>query len=318
MPEPDNAGGVDWSVREIPDQHGGLAVVTGANSGIGEVTATELARAGATVVLAGRSPDRLREAADRIRARVPGADLIPRQLDLADLSSVAGFADEVLALDRPVGLLINNAGVMAIPERRTTRDGFELTVGTNHIGHFALTCRLLPALVVGRQSRVVTVSAMIARSRMAHGLDDLQSEHDYRPMRAYAKSKLANVLFAQELQRRADINGLPLLSVAVHPGTSMTGLQQHGSRVTQALARLLLERVIGQPTDRAALPSLYAATAPDITPGGFYGPTGRGEGRGAPGPVRPPQAASLEAAGILWQASEILTGVAFLDTPKSA
>ncbi|MER5757859.1 oxidoreductase [Streptomyces sp. NPDC002082] len=302
-----------WTAHDIPSQKGCFAVVTGANSGIGEVTATELARAGADVVLAGRSLPKLREAMERIRPVAAGVRLIPLALDLADLESVAAFSDAVLAEGRPLDLLVNNAGVMAIPERRTTKDGFELTVGTNHLGHFALTGHLVPALSASAAPRVVTVSAMVARSRSADRLNDLQSERRYRPMAAYAKSKLANVVFATELQRRARAADLPLLSAVVHPGTSLTGLQQHGSRLAQAAARLLLERLIGQPTDQAALPSLFAATSDRIQPGGFYGPTGRAEGRGTPGAVRLPDAASDPAlGGGLWQTSERLTRVTYL------
>lgn len=202
-----NGWTADRLPESIPSQKGRLAVVTGANSGIGEVTATALAGAGAEVVVAGRDAGKARAAVERITAAVPGAVARPEVLDLADLASVAAFADRLTAVGRPLDLLVNNAGVMAIPDRRTTADGFELTFGTNHLGHFALTGGLLPLLLRAPGARVVTVSAMIARSRLAR-LDDLNSERRYRPMGSYATSKLANVLFARELQRRADAAGV--------------------------------------------------------------------------------------------------------------
>ncbi|MEV4438868.1 oxidoreductase [Streptomyces sp. NPDC049577] len=302
-----------WSTQDMPSLSGRLAVVTGANSGIGWITARELARAGAEVVMAGRDADRLREAADRLTAEVPRARLRPELLDLADLASVAVFAHRLgREPGRPLDILVDNAGVMAIPERRTTRDGFELTVGVNHLGHFALTGLLLPLLLRAPEpARVVTVSAAICRSPLAESdFDDLLSERRYQPMGAYAKSKLANVLFAVELQHRADAAGVALTSVAVHPGTSLTGLQRHASHYTRALEGLLLERLIGQPVEQAALTPLFAATDPAAAPGGFYGPTGRFEARGAPGPVEFPRtAADLGRTRALWVLSETLTGV---------
>ncbi|MEU4211870.1 oxidoreductase [Streptomyces sp. NPDC026206] len=300
-----------WTTEDMPGLAGRLAVVTGANSGIGYVTARELARAGAEVVVTGRDPARARLAAERIAREVTGARVRPDLLDLAALASVTGFAHRMEHGGRPVDLLVNNAGVMAVPERRTTEDGFELTVGTNHLGHFALTGRLLPLILRAPAPRVVTVSAAISRSPMAE-LSDVQSTHKYRPMGAYAKSKLANVLFALELQRRADAAGAALTSVAVHPGSSLTGLQRHAARPVRALAGLVLERAFGQPVDQAALPSLYAATAPGVAPGGFYGPIGRFEGRGAPGPVELPMpAGDATLADSLWEISETLTHVRY-------
>lgn len=301
----------NWTIEDMPRQDGRLAVVTGANSGIGYATARALAKAGAEVVLAGRDPDRIRGAAERMRAAVPGAHLRPETLDLADLSSVAAFAERLGRVGAPVDVLVNNAAVMAIPHRRTTKDGFELTVGTNHLGHFALTGLLLPQLLRSSApgARVVTVSAAIARSPLADP-EDFQSTRKYRPMGAYAKSKLANVLFALELQRRAFTARTSLTSVAVHPGTSMTGLQRHEPRVLQGLGRLVLERFVGQSADEAALPSLFAATAATAEPGGFYGPTGRFEARGAPGPVELPTLAwDAGSARGLWETSEALTKV---------
>ncbi len=286
-------------------------IVTGATGGIGWATARELARSGAEVLVTGRDPGRARRAAERMAAEVPGARVRPDMLDLADLASVTGFAHRVEHGGRPVDLLVNNAGVMGIRHRETTKDGFELTFGTNHLGHYALTGRLLPLLLAAPAPRVVTVSAAIARSPMAE-LSDPQSARRYHPMAAYAKSKLANVLFALELQHRADAAGVPLTSVAVHPGTSLTGLQRHAPRPVRALARVALDRLVGQPVEQAALSSLYAATADEVTPGGFYGPTGRFEARGAPGPVElPTLAEDARAARALWESSERLTRVRY-------
>ncbi|GAA2717914.1 MULTISPECIES: oxidoreductase [Streptomyces] len=300
-----------WSTEDMPAQQGRLAVVTGATGGIGYVTARELARAGAEVLVTGRDAGRARRAAERMAAEAPGVRVRPDLLDLADLASVAGFAQRMEHAGRPVDLLVNNAGVMAIRHRETSKDGFELTFATNHLGHFALTGRLLPLLLAARAPRVVTVSASLARSPMAE-LSDPQSTHRYHPMAAYAKSKLAGVLFTLELQRRADAAGAALACVAVHPGTSLTGLQRHAPAVLRALARLALNRLIGQPVEQAALPVLYGATAPQAEPGGFYGPTGRFEARGAPGPVELPLlAGDAELARNLWETSERLTHVRY-------
>ncbi len=300
-----------WTTDDMPSQEGRLAVVTGANSGIGYVTARELARAGAEVVVTGRDAGRARDAAERLAGEVTGARVRPDLLDLADLASVTGFAHRMEHGGRPVDLLVNNAGVMAVPRRRTTRDGLELTVGINHLGHFALTGRLLPLLLRAPAPRVVTVGSAIVRGPLAD-LCDLQSTRRYRPLAAYAKSKLAVVLFALELQRRADTAGARLTSVVVHPGVSMTGLQRHLARPVRALARATLDRVVGQSVEQAALPSLYAATAGDVVPGGFYGPTGRFEARGAPGPVElPAPAGDATLAHSLWDISETLTRVRY-------
>jgi NAD(P)-dependent dehydrogenase (short-subunit alcohol dehydrogenase family) len=231
------------------------------------------------------------------------------RLNLALLSSVEEAAAAVLAHDRPLDLLVNNAGVMAIPRRRTTKDGNEVQFGTNHLGHFALTGRLLPALLRAEAPRVVTVSSVAARSRSAT-LDDPQSEDGYRPMQAYARSKLANLVFTEELVRRAA--GTPLVAVAAHPGTSATGLQRHGSFVARALAPLVLTRLVGHPPELAAKSLVHAATAPGMEPGAFVGPTGRREGRGEPGPVPLPAVATDPAVGQeLWELSERLTGVTY-------
>ncbi|MFD5112894.1 oxidoreductase [Streptomyces sp. NPDC058220] len=298
-----------WAAGSIPSQSGTFALVTGANTGIGFHTALELARAGAAVLLAGRSTSSLAEAAAAIAGEVPAAELTTLQLDLADLASVAAAAEQVLSLGRPLDLLINNAGVMAVPERRTTKDGFELTFGTNHLGHFALTGRLLPALLRSDASRVVTVSARVARSR-GTTFDDVASERKYTPMGAYTKSKLANVVFTQELVRRA--HGTGLTAVAVHPGAAMTGIQRHVPRVIKAIVSGVIEPLIMQTPTQAAMPSLFAATHPAVPAGAFVAPTGRMEGRGAPGIVPlPPAAADPATAKDLWELSERLTHVSY-------
>ncbi|MFJ2650509.1 oxidoreductase [Streptomyces sp. NPDC087420] len=298
-----------WTTADIPSQRGKLALVTGANSGIGYQTALELARAGAAVILAGRSASSIADAASAVAREVPSAELIPLQLDLADLTSVSDAAGKVLSHGRPLDLLINNAGVMAVPERRTTKDGFELTFGTNHLGHFALTGHLLPALLGADASRVVTVSARVARSR-GTTFDDVASERKYTPMGAYTKSKLANVVFTQELVRRA--GGTSLSAVAVHPGAAMTGIQRHVPRVVKAIVSGVIQPLMMQAPDQAALPSLFAATDPAVSAGDFVAPTGPMEGRGTPGIVAlPPAAADRATAKDLWELSERLTHVTY-------
>src|SRR4051794_25504287 len=251
-----------WSTADMPDLNGRFAIVTGANSGIGFHAALELARAGARVVVAARSRERGEAALARMEGHVE-----LRLLALAALASVRSFAD---AVDEPLDLLVNNAGVMAIP-RRETPDGFEMQLGTNHLGHFALTGLLLPRLLDASEPRVVTVSSTAHRMGKI-AFDDLQSERDYHQWRAYGQSKLANLLFALELQRRSDAAGAGLLSVAAHPGYAATNLQyvgpeMEGSRLKKLLMRLG-NTVIAQSDSAGALPTLYAATQ-DI-PGGAY------------------------------------------------
>jgi NAD(P)-dependent dehydrogenase (short-subunit alcohol dehydrogenase family) len=290
---------------ELGDLRGRVAIVTGANSGIGFETALALAGAGAHVILAGRSQPTLDRAVATLRSRHPQASAATAILDLADLSSVRAFADTVRRSHPALHLLINNAGVMAIPERRLTVDGFELTFGTNHLGHFALTGLLLPQLTVGK-ARVVTVSALVARRGQIQ-FDNLDWHSGYAPMKAYAASKLANVAFAVELAKRGQ--GV-VTSVAVHPGTALTGLQQHSSRLAQAVAKRILEPLIGHSPIEAARPTLYAATSVAVTNGGFYGPTGRFELRGRPGPVTlPKNATDSSFRSRLWIVSEDLTNV---------
>ncbi|MFF3505598.1 oxidoreductase [Streptomyces sp. NPDC003247] len=298
-----------WTPVDVPDLLGRTALITGANSGIGYRTAQVLAEHGARVLLAGRRPDSLADAVRRLRADVPGAHLETVELDLGSLGAIREAAAP-LAAGETLDLLINNAGVMDVPERRLTRDGLELTVGTNHLGHFALTAHLMPALRRSAAARVVTVSAIAAAWRSGD-LADLMSERGYRPMSAYAKSKRANVVFTQELARR--LAGSAHRAVAVHPGSAVTNLQRHTS--TSRMGRLLLalasRTLMGSP-DGAAWPSLYAATHPEVVNGAYLGPAGRDQTSGTPKPVRLPAGADDPELGAwLWRESERLTGVTF-------
>ncbi|SEG07269.1 NAD(P)-dependent dehydrogenase, short-chain alcohol dehydrogenase family [Thermomonospora echinospora] len=301
-----------WRAADIPDLTERRAIVTGANSGIGYHTALELARHGAAVVLACRSAERGGAALERIRAELPDADVTLAALDLADLASVRDFAAGHGA--RPLDVLVNNAGVMAIP-RRATADGFEMQFGTNHLGHFALTGLLLPALLAAPAARVVTVTSALAwAGRM--NFDDLNGERRYRRWQAYGQSKLANLLFAKELDRR--IAGLT--SLAAHPGYAATNLQTAGPRMAgDRLGERIMtmaNRLVAQSDAAGALPSLYAATAPDARGGACYGPRGFQQ-RGLPTRVRtPPAAGDRETARRLWEASERLTGVTY-ETPAT-
>jgi NAD(P)-dependent dehydrogenase (short-subunit alcohol dehydrogenase family) len=298
-----------WTPADIPDLTGRTALITGANSGIGYRTAQVLAEHGARILLAGRRPDSLADAARRLRADVPGARLETVELDLGDLVAIREAAAP-LAAGETLDLLINNAGVMDIPERRLTRDGLELTMGTNHLGHFALTAHLMPALERSAAARVVTVSAVAAAWRSGD-LADLMSEHGYGPMSAYAKSKRANVVFTQELARRLARSAHR--AVVVHPGSALTNLQRHTStsRTGRLLVALASRTLMGSPGG-AAWPTLYAATHPDVAGGAYLGPAGRDQTSGTPKPVRLPAGADDPGLGAwLWRESERLTGVTF-------
>ena len=305
----------DWTTNDIPDQTGRRAVVTGPNSGVGYETALALAGAGAEVILAGRSEPKGRDALTRIKAVHPRANVRFERLDLASLASVAACADRLTAVGAPIDLLVNNAGVMGLPRRQVTEDGFERQFQTNHLGHFALTGRLLPLLRRGRSPRVVSLSSLAAR-RAAIDFDDLQGERTYGPYRAYQQSKLATLMFAIELQRRSDANGWGLLSDAAHPGWAMTnifanGPGARGNKLAKWVAGLV-SPVLGQSGAAGALPVLYAATAPDAKPAGYYGPTGFIELKGPPGVAKvPAQANDRGVAARLWEVSEQLTGVTF-------
>ena len=287
-----------WTAADIPDQAGRTVVVTGANSGLGAATARALATAGARVVLACRNTAK----GEAVAADLPGSPEV-RRLDLADLSSVREFA---AGLTGPVDVLVNNAGVMALPKKQTA-DGFEMQVGTNHLGHFALTGLLLDRIT----DRVVTVSS--AAHRAGHiDLADLNFEHRrYGRWSAYGQSKLANLMFALELQRRLSASGSTVRSMAAHPGYAATELQAHTESFQDKLMAVG-NRLLAQPAEGGALPSLYAATAPDLAGGSYLGPGGMMELRGSPKVVTPNRAArDPKVAADLWELSSTLTGVEY-------
>lgn len=301
-----------WSVSDIPSLHGRTAVVTGAG-GLGYETALALARAGAEVVVAGRNPAKGEQALAQIRGEAPQARIAFEALDLASLASIAGFAERRLARGGGLDLLINNAGVMAPPTRQTTADGLEVQFGVNYLGHFALTARLLPLLRKSARPRIVNVSSL-AHRRGRLDFADLQSEGGYKPFQAYSDSKLAQLVFTLELQRRSEAAGWNLLSTAAHPGVATTELIANGQGAGSLMSRImgLAEPFFSQSAAAGALPTLYAATAPDVAPGGYYGPDGFSEMKGAPRRAR--LAASVQQPDVavqLWETSERLAGVRF-------
>jgi NAD(P)-dependent dehydrogenase (short-subunit alcohol dehydrogenase family) len=295
---------VGWSESDIPDQSGRVAVVTGANSGIGYETARALAAKGARVVLACRDPQRGREAEAQMRAALPDSFVRFAALDLGSLASVEQFAKELAETEPKLDLLCNNAGVMVPPLGRTA-DGFELQIGTNHLGHFALTGRLLPLLRRGAAPRIVNVSST-AHYWGRIDFDDLNSEKGYDAFRAYGQSKLANLLFTRELARRLAAKGEAIVVAAAHPGSTRTNLQKH-ARFLGAFVSVLAQEPAG-----GALPTLYAATAPGVRSDDYYGPGRFFELMGPPKPAkRTPGAKSDADAQRLWEVSERLTGVSF-------
>jgi NAD(P)-dependent dehydrogenase (short-subunit alcohol dehydrogenase family) len=296
----------NWTEQHIPDQHGRVAIVTGANTGLGFETARLLATHGATVVLAVRDVEKGKQAAARITGDVSG-DVTVQALDLTSLDSIRSAAADLRAAHPRIDLLINNAGVMYTP-RQTTADGFELQFGTNHLGHFALTGLLLDRLLPVPCSRVVTVSSTGHRIRAAIHFDDLQWERSYSRVAAYGQSKLANLMFTYELQRRLAPHGTTI-AVAAHPGVSNTEL----ARNTPAALRLpltWLAPLLTQKAEMGALPTLRAATDPAVRGGQYYGPGNRGEIRGYPKLVTSsPDSHDQTAQQRLWTVSEELTGV---------
>ncbi|MBN1528497.1 MAG: SDR family oxidoreductase [Thermoleophilaceae bacterium] len=299
-----------WTAADIPDQSGRTAVVTGANSGLGLVTARELARAGARVVMACRNLEKGAGARTAILAEVPGAELELEQLDLSSLDSVRAFAARYRQGHDGLDLLINNAGVMATPRRRTA-DGFELQFGTNHLGHFALTGRLIETIEGRADGRVVTLSSNAHKfGRISFG--NLGGERRYFRWSAYGQSKLANLLFALELDRRLRAAGSSVKSLAAHPGYAATNLQHAGPPGIDSAIMRVSNALVAQSEDMGALPELYAATAPGLEGGTYVGPDGLGEHRGHPHRVSPNRAARDErAARRLWEVSEELTGVRY-------
>lgn len=298
-----------WTKQDVPDQHGRVAVVTGANSGIGYEAALVLAGRGATVVLACRNVAKGQGAAQRIHNATPGASVEVEPLDLSSLASIRDFAKQLQSTHAAVDLLINNAGVMWTPADRTD-DGFELQFGTNHLGHFALTGQLLDLLLPVPGSRVVTISSFGHRTGRID-FDDLQSERHYGRHQAYAQSKLANLMFTYELQRRLAGAGAATIAVAAHPGTASTNLVHNSPNVL----RVLNDRfspLISQDAAMGALPTLRAATDPSARGGEYYGPSGFMEQRGSPQLVRSSKRSyDTDAQRRLWDVSEQLTGITY-------
>ena len=299
-----------WTSGQILDQSGRTAVVTGANSGLGLVSARELARHGASVVLACRNSAKGERALRTIRAAAPDAQLELAALDLGDLESVAAFAEGFRSSHDGLDLLVNNAGVMA-PPRRETKDGFELQLGTNLLGHFALTARLIGAMEGREDARIVTLSSN-AHKMGRINFDDLQSEHGYTRWGAYGQSKLADLMFALELDRRLRAADSTVKSVAAHPGYAATNLQTAAPPMLDRIVMRVSNLIVAQSADMGALPVLYAATYPGLEGGSYVGPDGIGEFRGHPHLVSPNRAArDKDVAKRLWAVSEELTGVSF-------
>jgi NAD(P)-dependent dehydrogenase (short-subunit alcohol dehydrogenase family) len=297
-----------WTTADIPDQTGRVAVITGANTGLGYETAAALADHGAHVVLAVRNLDKGKDAAARITAQSPHADVALQELDLTSLESVRAAADQLRSEHDRIDLLINNAGVMWTP-KSTTKDGFELQFGTNHLGHFAFTGLLLDRLLPVAGSRVVTVSSMGHRIRADIHFDDLQWERGYSRVGAYGQAKLANLLFTYELQRRLAPRGTTI-AVAAHPGGSRTELTRNLPALVERLAFLI--EPLFQGADMGALPTLRAATDPGVLGGQYYGPDGFGEQRGYPKIVASSaKSHDVDVQRRLWAVSEELTGVVY-------
>lgn len=291
----------------MPPGDGRTVVITGGAGGIGFRAAEVFAAHGYRVIIGARNPDKATRAVTTIRATAGSSEVEWQLLDLADLDSVAGLAERLVAHGAPIDVLVNCAGVMAIPRRELTADGFEKHFGTNHLGHFALTGQLLPLLDKAGAARVITVSAQSARLATLK-LDDLQAERSYTPMRAYNNSKLANILFAIELNQHVD--GGRVLSIPVHPGTAPTDIQQYGSGAVKLAIGRAIMRVIGQPLEHVADPVTFAATTPQATTRSFIAPTGFAELGGSPGFVKlPPAAHDNQLRAALWAESERLTGV---------
>lgn len=296
-----------WIPGDAPDQTGRTAIITGANSGLGLAAAQVLAGHGGRVIMACRDAEKAAAAEQLVHDHHGGrADVEVRALDLADLSSIESFAEGIVTSESHLDLLVNNAGVMMCP-KETTVDGFERQFGTNHLGHFALVGRLHELMSQRPGARIVTVSSLMAQ-RGSIDFDDLMGDESYSKSGAYAQSKLANLVFAFELQRRLDAAGSTTLSVAAHPGYTRTNLQRHSvwARIGNPL--------LAQKPEVGVLPMLYAAVGDGVEGGDYYGPAGIGEMRGGPAHAKKPSAATgLDTARRLWEASEELTGVRYLD-----
>jgi NAD(P)-dependent dehydrogenase (short-subunit alcohol dehydrogenase family) len=307
-----------FTVQDIPSQTGRIAVITGATSGIGYEAAKALAGAGAEVIIASRNEKKGAQVLADIRAAHPGAVVRFEQLDLSSLASVADCAGRISASVPQIDLLINNAGVMAIPTRHETVDGFEMQLGANYLGHFAFDMHLMPKLLAASAPRVVTVSSVAHRGGKIH-FDNLQLRKHYNAWKAYGQSKLATLMFGLELQRRASAAGLALESIVVHPGYAVTGLQSAGPRFGRENKVSMIERVgkllepfFSHSAAAGALPTLYAATSPQAVAGAYYGPDGFYELKGAPAPAKiAKQALDEQAWRRLWDVSEQITGTRF-------
>lgn len=307
-----------WTEAEIPSQKARTAIVTG-TGGLGYETALVLARHGAEVIIAGRNPKKGAEAVAKIHADSGSTKACFEEVDLASLRSVAAFCDRLIRRRESLDLLVNNAAVMALPERRETDDGFELQFGTNYLGHFALTAGLLPLLRKGNKSRVVTLSSIAARSGVIN-FDDLDAHADYHPFRVYCQSKLACLIFALELHRRSVDADWGIDSIAAHPGVARTDLISNGAgseSISGRVRRYL--PFLFQPAWQGALSTLFAATSTLAQGGGYYGPNRLSETRGYPADARiPPAALDQDVAARLWLVSEELTGVSFPSGPRAA
>jgi NAD(P)-dependent dehydrogenase (short-subunit alcohol dehydrogenase family) len=303
-----------WTTKDIPEQSGRFAVVTGANTGLGYETALELVGAGAEVVVAARNQAKGADAVQRILRAHPNAAVRLELLDLASLADVAAFSARIAGQHQRIDLLINNAGVMALPKRGETVDGFEQQFGVNYLGHFALTAKLLPLLRAAPAPRVVNLSSGVHHAGAIH-FDDLEWTRRYSPFAAYSQSKLAMLMFAFELQRHSDAGGWGLMSNAAHPGYARTELIASGPGADSFSARVgavLLAPWMSQTAADGALPTLYAATSPAAVGGGYYGPDGIFEMKGAPKTASiARQARDRGVASRLWSVSEQLTGAVF-------
>jgi NAD(P)-dependent dehydrogenase (short-subunit alcohol dehydrogenase family) len=303
----------NWTAANIPSQVGRRAVITGSNSGIGFETALALARRGAEVILPARTQAKADDAAARILKQVPSAQLYPEILDLAVQASVHAFANRMIERfpGQSLDLLINNAGVMALPTREVTGDGFERQFATNYLGAFALTGLLLPSMKQRAGSRVVTVSSGASNQGKIE-FDNLQSERVYKPFQAYAQSKLSDLIFARELQRRLKAVGSPILSTAAHPGYAVTNLQADHLGRGMKIMLAVMKPFLSQDAAHGALPTLYAAVAAEAVAGGYYGPDGFMEAKGYPTAASiPKNALDGTVAKRLWLESERLTRVKF-------
>lgn len=306
-----------WTPADLPSLDGKTIIVTGANSGLGLVATREFARKGAKVIMACRSADKAQAAAQTVRDAVPQANILVESLDLADLHSVESFAQRMQDKQTPIDILCNNAGVMALPLRRTAQ-GFEMQIGTNHFGHFALTGHMLPLLETAPQARIVNTASLAHTWTRGMDFGDLNWEHKrYRKWDAYGKSKLANLLFTFELERRLREQNSSVMAVAAHPGYASTHLQaagpeMQGSALGQGLMRIG-NALLAQPADQGAEPVLYAAAMAGVQGGEYYGPDGYRQMRGHPRKVRAHRKAyATDTAEELWELSEALTQVHYL------